>query len=205
MATIQQINANKKNSKHRVTVRNPMAKSRSDKLFLRPYISLKNDSGKSFDIIIIHYSICIIFRNYSSNNNLDIIIKLKKYCKKKGYKFFLSNNVKLAIQLNLDGAYIPSFNKDTNHLSFSKIKNFLLIGSAHNHKEIKIKEKQGVDIIFLSSIFKRNKNYLGINKFKLLSKLTNKKIIALGGISNFNLKKLKLIFCSGFAGISFFE
>jgi thiamine-phosphate pyrophosphorylase len=85
------------------------------------------------------------------------------------------------------------------------MKNFLLIGSAHDYKEIKIKEKQGVDIIFLSSIFKKNKNYLGINKFKLLSKLTNKKIIALGGISNFNLKKLKLVFCSGFAGISFFE
>ena len=50
-------------------------------------------------------------------------------------------------------------------------------------KEIKIKEKQGVNIIFLSSIFKENKNYLGINKFKLLSNLTNKKIIALGGIS----------------------
>ena len=60
------INAIKNNSKHRVTVRNPMAKSRYDKLFLRPYISLKNDSGKSFDIIIIHYSICIIFRNYIS-------------------------------------------------------------------------------------------------------------------------------------------
>ena len=60
------INAIQNNSKHRVTVRNPMAKSRYDKLFLRPYISLKNDSGKSFDIIIIHYSICIIFRNYIS-------------------------------------------------------------------------------------------------------------------------------------------
>ena len=85
------------------------------------------------------------------------------------------------------------------------MKNFLLIGSAHDYKEIKIKEKQGVDIIFLSSIFKKNKNYLGINKFKLLSKLTNKKIIALGGISNLNLKKLKLLKCYGFAGISYFE
>ena len=72
-------------------------------------------------------------------------------------------------------------------------------------EEIKIKEKQGVDIIFLSSIFKKNKNYLGINRFNLLSKLTNKKIVALGGISNFNLKKLKLTNCYGFAGISFFK
>ena len=32
-----------------------------------------------------------------------------------------------------------------------------------------------------------------------------KKIIALGGISTANVKKLNLINCSGFAGISFFE
>ena len=147
----------------------------------------------------------IIFRNYNSKNNLSTIIKLKKSCRKKGFKFFLSNDVRLALQLNLDGAYIPSFNHQTNHLSFSYKKRFLIIGSAHNNKEIKIKEKQGVSIIFLSSIFKKNKNYLGINKFNLLSKLTNKKIVALGGISNFNLKKLKLTNCYGFAGISFFK
>jgi thiamine-phosphate pyrophosphorylase len=81
----------------------------------------------------------------------------------------------------------------------------MIIGSAHNNKEIKIKEKQGVDIIFLSSIFKKNKNYLGINKFQLFSKLTNKKIVALGGISNVNLKKLSLLNCFGFGGISYFE
>jgi thiamine-phosphate pyrophosphorylase len=147
----------------------------------------------------------IIFRNYDSKNNLSTIIKIKQHCKKKGFKFFLSNNIKLALQLNLDGAYIPSFNHQTNHLSFSCKKRFLIIGSAHNNKEIKIKEKQGVNTIFLSSIFKKNKNYLGVNRFKLLSKLTNKKIVALGGISNSNLKKLKLTNCSGFAGISFFK
>ena len=129
----------------------------------------------------------------------------KNYCKKKGYKFFLSNNTKLAINLNLDGAYIPSFNKELNHLSFSIKKKFLLIGSAHNNKEIKLKEKQGVSILFLSSIFKKNKNYLGLNKFKLLTNLTQKKIIALGGISNKNLKLLNLTDCVGFAGISFFQ
>ena len=109
------------------------------------------------------------------------------------------------MKLNLDGAYIPSFNKDKKHLSFSYKKNFLIIGSAHNNKEIKIKESQKVKVLFLSSLFKKNKNYLGINKFKLLSKLTNKKIIALGGISSKNLKKLKMLNCFGFAGISYFE
>ena len=79
------------------------------------------------------------------------------------------------------------------------------MGSSHNVYEIRIKELQGVGAIFLSSVFKKNKNYLGINRFKLLSHLTKKPFIALGGISNSNLKKLKLINCSGFAGISFFE
>ena len=147
----------------------------------------------------------IIYRNYSCKTNKEIILNLKNYCKKNGYKFFLSNNIKLAVQLNLDGAYIPSFNKCTNHLAFSTIKEFLLIGSAHNNKEIRIKEKQGVELIFLSSIFKKNKNLLGIYKFKILSKLTSKKIIALGGISNKNLKRIGLLNCFGFAGISYFE
>jgi len=80
-----------------------------------------------------------------------------------------------------------------------------MLGSAHNNKEIKLKEKQLVKILFLSSIFKKNKNYLGTNKFKLLSKLTNKRVVALGGVSNKNLKQLKLLKCFGFAGISYFE
>ena len=90
-------------------------------------------------------------------------------------KFYLSNNIKLALKLNLDGAYIPSFNKTTKHLAYSFKKNFKIIGSAHNLKEIRIKEKQNVNKIFLSSLFKKNNNYLGINKFKSISKLYEKR------------------------------
>ena len=147
----------------------------------------------------------IIFRNYVQPVDEGLILKLKNYCKKKGNKFLLSNDIKLAIKLDLDGAYIPSFNKDKKHLSYSFKKKFILLGSAHNIFEIKIKEKQNISKIFLSSVFKKNKNYLGINRIKLLSLLTKKPFIALGGISNTNLKKLNLTNCAGFAGISFFE
>ena len=147
----------------------------------------------------------IIFRNYNLRINLDTVLKFKKYCKKKGYKFFLSNNIKLAINLDLDGAYIPSFNNSLKHLAYSLKKNFKIIGSAHNLKEIREKESQNVDIIFLSSLFKNNKNYLGLNKFRLLSSLTKKKIVVLGGISKTNIKKLKLLNWPEFSGISYFE
>ena len=147
----------------------------------------------------------LIYRNYNHQTDEKIIIKIKDYCKKKGNKFLLSNNIKLAIKLKLDGAYIPSFNKDKKHLSYSFKKKFIILGSAHNVYEMRTKELQNIETIFLSSIFKRNKNYLGIYKFKLFSLLSNKKIVALGGVSLNNLKKLNLTNCFGFAGISFFE
>ena len=148
----------------------------------------------------------VIYRNYSSEIvNEKLILKIKNYCKKKGIKFYLSNNIQIAIKLNLDGVYIPSFNKSTKHLSYSLKKNFKIVGSAHNLREIRIKEKQKVEKIFLSSLFKPNKNFLGMNKFNLISKLTKKRIVALGGISQKNRKKLKLLNHSSFAGISYFK
>ncbi len=148
----------------------------------------------------------IIYRDYSlKNKNTEIILNIKKHCKKKKIKFYLANNVKLAIKFDLDGAYIPSFNRDTNHLAYSYKKKFDIIGSAHNLKEIRIKEKQKVKKIVISSLFKKNKNFLGINKYKSLTNLTQKSVVALGGISKSNIKKLRLLKNSNFAGISFFE
>jgi len=148
----------------------------------------------------------VIYRNYNLRKyDENLIIKLKSYCKKKSIKFYLSNNIKLALKLDLDGAYIPAFNNNLNHLAYTLKKKFEIIGSAHNHKEIKIKETQKVQKIFLSSLFKKNKNYLGIYRFKALTKLTNKNIVALGGISNSNKKSLKNLKIKEFAGISYFE
>ena len=171
---------------------------------IRKYYFIKNFETNIIDKL--DSQTTVIYRNYNSNLiNEELIIKIKKYCKKRKIKFFLSNNIRLAIKLDLDGAYIPSFNKSMQHLAFSVKKKFSLIGSAHNNKEIKIKEIQNVNRIFLSSVFKKNKNYLGINRFKLISNFTKKKVVALGGISKTNIKKLRLFNSSEFAGISYFE
>ena len=116
----------------------------------------------------------------------------------------MSNNVKMAVKLNLDGVYLPSFNKDTKHLNCKIKNNFLFIGSAHNLKEIRIKEIQKVSQIFISSLFKLEKNYLGFYKFINLSKLSKSKIVALGGINKNNLKRISLLKVSGYAGIGIF-
>ena len=73
--------------------------------------------------------------------------------------------------------------------------------------EIRTKEKQNVQKIFLSPIFQTNKSKrkLGIIKFNNLSKYTNIPLIALGGIKPNNIKQLNLINIDGFAGISYFN
>tara|TARA_B100000886_G_scaffold236822_1_gene165874 strand:+ start:3817 stop:4341 length:525 start_codon:yes stop_codon:yes gene_type:complete len=147
----------------------------------------------------------VIFRNYHLKNPIIEIIKVRDYCKKKGIKIYLANDIKLALKLKLDGAYLPSFYMGFRHLAYSLRKKFLLIGSAHNLKEIRYKETQCVEYIFISSLFKRNKNYLGAHKFISLKKLTKRKIIALGGISEENLKQFRLTKCIGFSGIRYFE
>lgn len=152
-------------------------------------------------------SINIIFRNYHNNDYIDDLIKTKNYCKKKGFKLYLSNNINLAIKLRLDGVYLPSFNKKLVYNNLNSKKKFKIIGSAHNISEIKMKEKQNCDEIFLSPIFKteKQKKYLDIIKFNLQTLATNKKIIALGGVNFNNLKRVNLTKSKGIASITWIK
>ncbi len=151
--------------------------------------------------------IVLIYRNYNRNYNLKLIKKIKYFCLKQNRKFYISNNLKLALNLSLDGLYIPSFNKLCNYKNLSSKKKFEIIGSAHNSIQIKNKEKQGCVSIFIAPIFKTKKNdyFLDTARFNLLAKNTKKKIIALGGINYLNYKRLKLTKVDGFASISWIK
>ncbi len=146
-------------------------------------------------------------RNYNKTIQKDKLIKLRNFCKKNKKKNFLANNLKLAKNLNFDGVYLPSFNRSLNTKNQNLKKKFLMLGSAHNVMEIKLKEKQGIKVIFISPLFKTNKNkkYLGIVKFNLLAGFCNKKIIALGGINKSNINQLKNTNVYGYSGISYFR
>ena len=73
-------------------------------------------------------------------------------------------------------------------------KNFEILGSAHNIIELKNKENQGCNEIFISPIFKTNKSnfFLETIKFNLIANESKKNIIALGGINYSNFSKLNL-------------
>ena len=103
--------------------------------------------------------------------------------------------------------YIPSFNRLPKNYKIGTKKKFITLGSAHNLKDLIIKKKQKIDIIFISPLFKSKKkrNYLGIIKFNLINKNHKNKIIALGGINENNKNMLSLLNINGYAAISYFN
>ena len=114
--------------------------------------------------------------------------------------------MKLTLKFKADGLYVPSFNKNKRYNNFEK-KNLLIIGSAHNQKEIHEKIKQNCSALFLSPIFyvKKNSNYLDIYKFNLLSINNKINFFALGGINENNITKLNLLNVKGYGGVSWFK
>ena len=156
-------------------------------------------------ILKLDKNVDIIYRNYSKDISLKEISGIKKLCKKTGRKFYLSNDVKLAIKHDLDGVYIPSFNKELRHNIYKIKKKFNIIGSAHNIQEINIKIQQNVKEIFIAPIFKRKIKIIGLYGFLKIRSSFNQKLIALGGINEDNIKKLNLLKADGFAAIKYFD
>lgn len=170
-----------------------------------PNIYCYVDNYNLTDLSKLGRNINIIYRNYKNTYQTTDLLKLKLFCKKNGNNLYLANDIKLSIKYGLNGVYIPSFNNKLNYCGiYSLPKNFKIIGSAHNLKEIRIKNLQGCREIFLSPLFKisKSKNFLGITKFNLLTLEFRNNFIALGGINEKNHKKIRLIKTSGFASIS---
>ena len=151
-------------------------------------------------------NIGIIYRNYKDRERESQLVKIAKACKKNRFQLFVSNDVKLVHKVKADGIYVPSFNKTKNFSNLEK-KNIIILGSAHNQKEIHKKISQNCRAIFLSPLFyvKKSKSFLGLHKFNYLSYVNKINILALGGITENNIHKLKLLYIKGFGGIRIFK
>ena len=157
-------------------------------------------------ILKLRKNINLIFRNYEKKFDVSYYKKIKNFCHSNGYKIYLSNNVNFAHNLGFDGVYIPAFNKRIDVIK-SKLHKLILLGSAHNIKEINEKKKQGMDLIFLAPIFrvKKRNTHLGIIRFNNFSKLNNNNFVALGGINKSNINKIRSLNCYGIASISYIK
>tara|TARA_Y100000741_G_scaffold356894_1_gene334093 strand:- start:11 stop:580 length:570 start_codon:yes stop_codon:yes gene_type:complete len=173
-----------------------------------PYIYYFIDEYNIEELTNLEKNINVIFRNYKIDPKISVIKDIKKICKITKRKFYLSNNIKLALKLGLDGVYIPAFNNKINFASKNSLpRKFEIIGSAHNKNEIRIKKLQKCSKIFISSIFKtdKNKKFLSILKFNIMTMNLKSNFVALGGINQKNFKKLQLTNVIGFGGISWIK
>jgi thiamine-phosphate pyrophosphorylase len=129
------------------------------------------------------------------DSSLILAKNIIKFCKKHHIPFYILNDVKVAKQLNAYGIYISADNKKISLSLFNGIK-FELIGSAHNQLEYFIKQKQNCKTIMLSPIFYNYKysqnQILNPIKFNLMSLNWKAEICALGGISDENIRKIKI-------------
>ena len=166
------------------------------------FLIIENIKDISLENIKKRFKFNIIYRNNKKLGDLHRLRIFRKECKSKDIKFFVANDYNLSSKLKADGIYLSAFNKDLKYLNYMK-SNFVIIGGAHNIKEINLKIKQGCKYILLSRLFqvsyKPEMNYLGINKFNFYASNIFKKIVALGGINTSNINKMKIVNCDSFA------
>ena len=147
----------------------------------------------------------IIYRNTHKIENIDKLVRFRRYCKSKKIDFYVSNDEKLTSDLKADGLYISAHNRN---LRLAKLKksNYKIIGSAHNIKELNIKMVQGCSSIIFSRLFKVSdplkKGFLGVIKFNLFKLSRKENLVPLGGINLSNLTKLKMVKSNSFALLS---
>ena len=145
----------------------------------------------------------ILILRRSKNISLKRLKKFALNCKSKRIDLFVANRFKLLSLLKTNRFYVSAWNKKyyKNLRKFNS--NIELVGSAHNVNEIKEKIDQGCSQIFLSRIFETKyrlkKGFLGVTRFKLITRRFVSNFIALWGINIKNFNQIKSLNIIGFA------
>ncbi len=136
------------------------------------------------------------FKKYSFKKKFLVGKKIKQLCKKNNVKFIVNDDPVLAKKLNADGCHLGQ--KDMNIKEAKKIIGNKIIGITC-HNSIKIAKeaiKNRANYIafgaFFSTKTKKAKYRANIKTLNKVKKLTNIPIVAIGGITNENYKKLLL-------------
>ena len=122
--------------------------------------------------------------------------KIKKICKKFKVKFLINDDPWLAKKLDADGCHLGQ--KDINILEARKILGEKIIGITCHNSLILAKKaiENNADYLAFGAFFptktKKVKFKASINILKKIKYITKKPIVAIGGINNYNYKKLLL-------------
>ncbi len=135
-------------------------------------------------------------KNEVFKKKLIIGKKIKKICKKFNVRFLVNDDVLLARKLNADGCHLGQ--KDMNILDARKIIGNKIIGvTCHNSiKLAKVAIRNKADYLAFGAFYlsktKKVKYIASVRTLKEARRITNKPIVAIGGINSNNYQKLLL-------------
>ena len=135
-------------------------------------------------------------KNEVFKEKLIIGKKIKKICKKFNVRFLVNDDVLLARKLNADGCHLGQ--KDMNILDARKIIGNKIIGvTCHNSIRLaKVAIQNKADYLAFGAFYlsktKKVKYIASVSTLKKARRITNKPIVAIGGINSNNYQKLLL-------------
>ena len=142
----------------------------------------------------------LVIRHYNSKNKTIILKDILHIKKRRMFTVLISGKYKRG--LNIDGNHSPQWASPVNN------DNKITSMSFHHAKNLRKSINLKADIIFISPVFPstshKNKQCLGVIKLGLMARLFKKHVIALGGINNKNITRLRSLPISGCAGIDVF-
>ena len=133
-------------------------------------------------------------KKIKANRFLKIAKKIKKITSKHKVKFIVNDNFNLAIKVKADGCHMGQLDGSIK-IAKKKLNNKILGVTCHNSKilannAIKNKVSYLAFGSFFKSKLKPNARKANLDILKWAKKNIKKPIVAIGGINNFNYKKL---------------
>jgi len=133
-------------------------------------------------------------KKIKANRFLKIAKKIKKITSRHKVKFIVNDNFNLAIKVKADGCHMGQLDGSIK-IAKKKLKNRIIGITCHNSKVLAKKAiKDRASYIAFGSFFKSklkpNAKKTNIDILKWSKKNIKKPIVAIGGINNFNYKKL---------------
>ena len=163
---------------------------------LEAYYFIDQINKSTISTILKFRNISLIYMSQDNSfSNIQDLMKIKEFSTKNNLKFYVTDNIRLAIKVKANGIYLT---KNYNRMlhNYNCKKDFLILGSVHNQLEYYRKSIQNCKKFFLSPIFYNRKysinKILGVIKFKIISKDWKDKAIPLSGINQRNIKQALL-------------
>ena len=136
-------------------------------------------------------------KNETARNKISIGKKIKKICKKNKVKFLVNDEPYIAKKLNIDGCHIGQ--KDMNFLSSRNIlgRKKIIGMTCHNSKKLALNAKNnGADYVafgsFFKSLTKKTPYKANLEILRWAKKKINMPIVAIGGITSSNYRRILL-------------